>query len=304
MTKSKLLTPIIALMLVMGAMLFSGTAAYAASNPVNEIISAVTENLTVDAVWLTRDVLNIEVTDKLTGFNQTLRLPLDEYAGSSEYVSVQAVDRNGNLSNTIQFKNPFYVPAAETQDEPGESGIPADGLSPGGVNPTRPFTPDGTGTVVDNVTDGDGKEFFSIETEDGNVFYLIVDRQRNTDNVYLLNAVTEEDLMSLAKEGDGKPNGSSGIPSQPAPTAPAEPTEPAGPEPSAPPADNSGGMGSGSIIFIVIGAAAVGAAGYYFKIVKPKKQAAGGDDGYDDYDEDADYDGEDYGEPGEDGDRE
>jgi hypothetical protein len=33
----------------------------------------------------------------------------------------------------------------------------------------NPFTPDGAGTVLDNATDGDGKEFFSIESADGNV---------------------------------------------------------------------------------------------------------------------------------------
>ncbi len=27
---------------------------------------------------------------------------------------------------------------------------------------TKPFTPDGTGTVVDNATDGDGKEFLRL----------------------------------------------------------------------------------------------------------------------------------------------
>ena len=68
------------------------------------------ENLTVDAVWLECNMLHIEVTNKLTGIHQTLQMQLDEYAGNSEYVSVQAVDRNGNKSNTIQFKNPFYEP--------------------------------------------------------------------------------------------------------------------------------------------------------------------------------------------------
>ena len=291
MTKYKFLTPIIALMLVMGALFFTIPA------QASEIADH--ENLTVDAVWLTGEMLHIEVTDKQSGINQTLTVPLSEYAGNSEYVSVQAVDRNGNLSNTIQFKNPFYTPptappAGGTEEPPpqSQSGI--------GVNPQRPFTPDGTGTVVDNVTDGDGKEFFSISTEDGNVFYLIVDRQRSTDNVYLLNAVTEEDLMSLAKPGDGTTQ--SGIPNQTTlqqPAAPTEPTPQPTPEPPAPPANNGGGM-SGSTIFIIIGALAVGGAGYYFKIIRPKKQAAADDDGYDDYDEGDD----DYGEPGEDGDGE
>ena len=34
----------------------------------------------------------------------------------------------------------------------------------------KPFTPDGTGTVVDNATDEDGKEFFTITTPSENVF--------------------------------------------------------------------------------------------------------------------------------------
>ena len=240
-----------ALMLMMGALLFS-VPAYAA------------EPLTVDAVWLTGGTLHIEVTDEQTGINQTLELPLSDYAGNSEYVSVQAADKDGNLSNTIQFKNPFYDP--EAPDAPDASTTPPQGEStvPDG---TIPLTPDGSGTVVDNVTDGDGKEFFSVETPDGNVFYLVVDRQRNTDNVYLLNAVTENDLASLAKPGDGITV--SGVPS-PEPSAPA-----ASPEPTP---ENSGGTGNGTLIIVLIAAVVAGGAGYYFKIVRPRKLAAQRDD--------------------------
>lgn len=64
----------------------------------------------------------------------------------------------------------------------------------------QPFTSDGTGTVVDNATDEDGKEFFTITTADEAVFYLVIDRQRSTENVYFLNAVTVSDLMALAEQ--------------------------------------------------------------------------------------------------------
>jgi hypothetical protein len=298
-TRNKPLVPLLALMLVMSALFFS-VPAFAADDPDPE-------NLTVDAVWLEGETLNIEVTDKQTDVHQTLRLSLNEYAAGSEYVSVRAVDKNGNKSNTIQFKNPFYTSGAEKETDPdssepteikqpeeSESAIP-DGWTP--------FTPDGAGTVIDNVTEADGKEFFSIETEDGNVFYLIVDRQRQTDNVYLLNAVTEDDLLALAESGDGASQ--SAIPTQdpgtqPPPQVAASPE----PEPSAAPADN-GGMTGGTVIFIVIAAIAVGGAGYYFKILRPKRMPTGMDDeGEDDYDEDGDPDDddEDYGDPGEDGD--
>ena len=63
-----------------------------------------------------------------------------------------------------------------------------------------PLTPDGQGTVIDNVTEENGKEFFTIMTPDENIFYLIIDRQRDSENVYFLNAVTESDLMALAEK--------------------------------------------------------------------------------------------------------
>jgi hypothetical protein len=280
-------------MLVMGALFFS-VPAFAADDPDPE-------NLTVDAVWLEGETLNIEVTDKQTGVHRTLRLSLNEYAAGSEYVSVRAVDKNGNKSNTIQFKNPFYDTDAEKETDP-DSSEPAETKQPEESESAipdgwTPFTPDGTGTVIDNVTEADGKEFFSIETEDGNVFYLIVDRQRQTDNVYLLNTVTEDDLLALAENGDGASQ--SAIPAQDPDTQnPPQATESPEPEPPASPAVG-GGMTGGTVIFIGIAAIAAGGAGYYFKILRPKKSAAGMDDeGEDDYDED----GEDYGDPGEDGD--
>ena len=61
----------------------------------------------------------------------------------------------------------------------------------------NPFTPDGTGTVVDKATDKDGKEFYTITTPDENIFFLVIDNQKSSENVYFLNAVTETDLLPL-----------------------------------------------------------------------------------------------------------
>lgn len=67
----------------------------------------------------------------------------------------------------------------------------------------NPFTPAGTGTIVDNATDEEGKEFHTVMTPGENVFYLIIDKQRGLNNVYFLNAVTEKDLLAFAeKSGD------------------------------------------------------------------------------------------------------
>ena len=153
------------------------------------------------------------------------------------------------------------------------------------------LTPDGQGTVVDNATEEEGKEFFTITTANDNVFYLIVDKQRDSENVYFLNAVTEEDLLALAEPSED--GGESAVP-DPEPVctcavkceagavdtdcpvcvlsredcageAP-EPTEetPAEPEPES--------SGVGLYVVIALVALAAGGAGWYFKIYKPKHE--------------------------------
>lgn len=178
----------------------------------------------------------------------------------------------------------------ESEDGVGEY-IPWEGLEPAEPNP---FTPDGTGTVVDNATDQDGKEFFTITTAEEAVFYLVIDRQRETENVYFLNAVTVADLMALAE--------SSGEPAAPEPAPEPDPEPDPTPEPEPVP-EKKGGAGPLllALAVVVIG----GGAGWYFKIYRPKHQKAaepeedyGGDpyDGPEDYDGEAPWD-EDAGEP-------
>jgi len=172
----------------------------------------------------------------------------------------------------------------ESEDGVGEY-IPWEGLEPAEPLSTEPnpFTPDGTGTVVDNATDQDGKEFFTITTAEEAVFYLVIDRQRETENVYFLNAVTVADLMALAE--------SSGEPAAPEPPSEPEP-EPTTPEPEPVP-EKKGGAGPLllALAVVVIG----GGAGGDFKIYCPKHQKAAGpeeDYGGDPYDGPEDYDGE------------
>ena len=184
--------------------------------------------------------------------------------------------------------------------------------------PEGAFTPEGTGTVLDEATgEGDDKQFYTITTEAGNVFYLIIDGKRDSNNVYFLNGVTEADLMALAEKSDGSV---SVIPETEVCTCtdkceagevntacsvckndlkgctgkerPAETEELAQTEP--PKKDNGS---AGTIIFIIVALLAVGGVGYYVKIVRPKQQAEDDEDFEDDgYGEGFDPD-EAYGEP-------
>lgn len=145
----------------------------------------------------------------------------------------------------------------------------------------KPFTPEGTGTVVDNATDGDGKEFFTITTPSENVFYLIIDRQRDGQNVYFLNAVTEKDLLALA-EKDPEPEVTEPVMEPEPETEP--PTEPE-PEPEP---EKTSGFPMGNVLMIVAVLLLGGGAGYYFKVYRPKHEVPDMDDEEYDYEDEAD----------------
>lgn len=159
--------------------------------------------------------------------------------------------------------------------------------------PNGAFTPEGTGTVLDEATgEGDDKQFYTITTEAGNVFYLIIDGKRDDNNVYFLNGVTEADLMALAEKNEGT---MSVIPTEDVCTCtdkceagevntacpvckndlkgcagkekPAETEEPAQTEP--PKKDNGS---TGTIIFVIVALLAAGGVGYYVKIVRPSSR--------------------------------
>ena len=106
----------------------------------------------------------------------------------------------------------FTVPAYAQSSEPQPETAPSPAETEAEPETQNPFTPDGTGTVVDNATDEDGKEFYTITTADESVFYLVIDKQKTSENVYFLNTVTTDDLLPLAEQGNGIRAGEKGQP--------------------------------------------------------------------------------------------
>ena len=247
-------------------------------------------------------------------------------------VTVKVTRHDGKVYEKMCYINCFehgtqIVLPSGTQDNPcngqAPSNTPAGTTTGGGsgaadVTPTPPasssndpdsqpdttprnpsaLTPDGQGTVMDNVTDGDGKEFFTFTTPSENTFYLVIDRQRDSENVYFLNAVTENDLMALA-EKNGDNSGTSAIP-DPAPVCICEDkceagavntacpvcilsmnncagTAPAPAEPEKPEQPKEG-SNAGTIVIVLLAMLAVGGAGWYFKIYKPKHDMTDAED--------------------------
>jgi len=181
---------------------------------------------------------------------------------------------------------PPELPIGEPEPEsmPGYIVVPDPEPSP----KDTPFTPDGSGTVIDNAMEPNNREFFTITAEDGSIFYLVIDRMRSNENVYFLNAVTVDGLMSLA-QGESATLGTFPNPEPlPLPIEP-DPAPEIDPEPVLP---EDSGLNRGPILIVLLVVLGVGGAGYYIKILKPKRQAddleeeyEGGSDGPGDYNE-------------------
>jgi uncharacterized protein YraI len=164
------------------------------------------------------------------------------------------------------------------------------------------LTPDGNLTLIDDIGTSTkaGKQFITLESKNGNVFYMIIDRDdEGEETVHFLNQVDEADLMALTGEEEtpsvcscttkcvaGTVNTSCPVCAvnmtecvgkEAKPEVPAEPTEPAAEEP-----EKKSGVG-GILVVLLIVALGGGAAFYFFKQKKAKPQTKGSAD-LDDYD--------------------
>ena len=162
----------------------------------------------------------------------------------------------------------------------------------GGVLPDdvgAALSPDGNLSLIDDIGSptASGKQFITVESKNGNVFYLIIDRDdEGGETVHFLNQVDEADLMALTEEGEAaeKPivcsctekcqagvvntacevcmtNMGECVGKEPEPVTPDEPEEPA--------EEKKGG--AGAILAVVLLLAAGGGAAFYFLVLKPKQ---------------------------------
>ena len=162
------------------------------------------------------------------------------------------------------------------------------GMLGGGLNGGAALTPDGNLSLIDDIGSPttSGKQFITVETKNGNVFYLIIDRDdEGEETVHFLNQVDEADLLTLM--GDDAPVAETpavcnckekcvaGAVNTNCPVCKNNLSECSGkevvaepePEPEQPEKKSSGGL----LVVILLLALAGGGTFAYVKLIKPKQ---------------------------------
>lgn len=148
------------------------------------------------------------------------------------------------------------------------------------------LTPDGNLSLIDDIGSStrSGKQFITVETRNGNVFYLIIDRDdEGEETVHFLNQVDEADLLTLM--GDDAPAAETpavcnckekcvaGAVNTNCPVCKNNLSECSGkeavaePEPEQPEKKSGGGL----LVIVLLLALAGGGAFAYVKFIKPKQ---------------------------------
>ena len=168
-----------------------------------------------------------------------------------------------------------------------QSNAPAETPAETVIEDNRTLTSKGNAQLVDDISDNENLQFITVTARDGNVFYFVIDKGAQSENVYFLNTVDESDLEALALKSDKKPTATA-KPEHTENTAETDLTEndkkntDSKTEKTEQPEQNRPKNNSGLFIILAL-AAAAGIGGYYYKVILPKKKLEQADD-LDDFD--------------------
>ena len=149
--------------------------------------------------------------------NGILNIRLQQFDAGYEYFTIQAMDNAGNMSEIYKTENPYYTNPETENSSTGKN--PVEQL-PESAEPDKPSS--ATGTVTGhNKVDSDGeemeksnasKEFYTIQTESEKTFYLIIDRTGESETVYFLTEIDENDLLNVTeKQSETLPKNSAAL---------------------------------------------------------------------------------------------
>lgn len=178
---------------------------------------------------------------------------------------------DSGVEKTVMTINPTELPDTEITPESVTDDI----------SDSEAKFPSGNGHLLEDVLDGNvNRQFLTIQSKNGNTFYIIVDKDdKGGENVYFMNLVDEYDLMAFAEDFPEETKAKKPATTEPVvtdkggkPVSTIPETDENG-EPVSIPVSNPGGSNNKLLLLIGILALSGGAAFYFFKIKgKPTNQ--------------------------------
>ncbi len=242
--------------------------------------------------------IEITVTDGAGNTSDTYSLQNPYYEWAVKQAIAQQADSSGDLSTTSdpsgqQTEVTAPLPQDATPSEPTESRGTVEDRTVTGIEEELAQKNETVDTISSTKTQG-GKQFYTISTKSGKVFYLIIDNDSNRDNVYFLTEVDNEDLMNFTLSDTvtlpSVDTVYATLDEKTEPTITPEPveteaeTEQPETEVQMPEDKNS----AASYVLIGLICAGIFAGAYYFKIYKPQHDDYAGDEYDEDYDDEDD----------------
>ena len=177
---------------------------------------------------------------EFTSLNEgTLNIRMQQFDTGYESFTIQAMDYAGNMSDTYRVNNPYYKrkdasgKEAKLLPDSVEATKPASAVA----EVTDHIKTDGSGNMLADLftnalstagtvsgnsksdekkkslaeadreekaeaetVPGKGREFYTIEAKSGKVFYLIIDRTGESEEVRFVTDITENDLLNVTEE--------------------------------------------------------------------------------------------------------
>lgn len=205
------------------------------------------------------------VITMVVGMLFSAAMPALAYTGGAEQTETDT-SNVGTVTDNTSVETEDTEDTAVTE-EPSDTEESKDEGSQGRMQGT-PFSVTGNGKLVDDKADDESKQFLTIQTKNGNTFFMVLDRSNNTENVYMLSMIDENDLAEFIGETKEEPEQEQPsviIPETEKPSAPEEPETETEPE------EKKSGMNTGALLAVIVLLAGGIGGCYYFKVLKPRQ---------------------------------
>ena len=106
------------------------------------------------------------------------------------------------LSSTILMGSASVTAFAQANENAEQAETAEQVIEEQPATEETPFSTPGNGQLVDDKENDSSKQFLTVQTKNGNTFYMVIDRSGTSENVYMMSLVDEQDLAEFLDENE------------------------------------------------------------------------------------------------------